>query len=394
MTPQVEKARVMLMISSMRGGGSEQQTLLLLQHLDRGRFCPHLYLTHRQGDLLARIPEDVVVHKYDPAKRGFYYPGRALNDQVHQFQDLIESQQIDVIYDRTFHMTMVAGPASLAAGVPRVSTIVSPPDRALPLVERRFVELKRRRLAKAYGASSRVIAVSRNAADSASRFYGLNSDQIQVVPNPVDRASINARASETVDRPADRLVLACVGRMTEEKGHADLIEAIRILETDWSLNPLHVWMVGDGPLQSNLKTRAREVLKLHRIEFVGHQSDAASWIASVDGLVLPSRFEGMPNVVLEAMALKTPVIATASGGTPELQREPPTMFLAEAANPSSLAEQIKRFAVEAVTRSNHVKAATGMIEQDHDVDKTTRRIESILIDACREKFKTPDSNRS
>ena len=48
--------RVLLMISSMRGGGSEQQTLLLLRHLDRAQFEPHLYVTQRAGDLLARIP--------------------------------------------------------------------------------------------------------------------------------------------------------------------------------------------------------------------------------------------------------------------------------------------------------------------------------------------------
>ena len=375
----------MLMISSMRGGGSEQQTLLLLQHLDRKRFSPHLYLTHRQGDLLAHVPDDVVIHEFQPRKTGIYFPGRALNDQVTHFRDLIRSQQIDVIYDRTFHMTMVAGPASLAADVPRVSTIVSPPDRALPLVERRFVGMKRRRLAKAYHESRRVIAVSRHAADSASQYYGLDSDQIEVVPNPVDRETINKRPKKNLNRPPEKLVLACVGRMTSEKGHTDLIEALRILETNPSQNPLHVWMVGDGPLQSNLQTQARESLKLHSIDFVGHQNDAASWITSADALILPSRFEGMPNVVLEAMALQTPVIATASGGTAELQRDPPTMFLAEPSDPTSLAEQINRFACETEMRLNHVDAASKMIEQDHNVAITTRRIEAILMDACRKE---------
>lgn len=372
----------MLMISSMRGGGSEQQTLLLLQHLDRKIFSPHLYLTHRDGDLLSRVPDDVVVHDFQPRKQGFYFPGRALNDQVEQLRDLIQSQQIDVIYDRTFHMTMVGGPAAATINVPRVSTIVSPPDRALPLVERRFVGIKRRRLARAYRDSKRVIAVSQNAAKSASRYYGLDFDQIEVVPNPVDRASIRARAKTNLDRPADGLVLACVGRMTEEKGHADLIEALRLTETDWRGDPLYVWMVGDGPLQSELETQAGESLKVHRAEFVGHQSDAASWIASADGLILPSRFEGMPNVVLEAMALGTPVIATASGGTAQLQSDPPTMFLAKPADPQSLANQIKRFVDEKQTRLNHVQTATELIGRNHDIGKTTRRIESMLIDAC------------
>ena len=154
----------------MRGGGSEQQTLLLLEHLDRTKFAPHLYLTHREGDLLARVPDDVVINEFQPSRSRLYFPGRALGDQVSHLTNMVRSEKIDVIYDRTFHMTMIAGPAARAADVPRVSTIVSPPDRALPLVERRFVGLKKRRLAKAYRDSSRVIAVSQNAADSAARY--------------------------------------------------------------------------------------------------------------------------------------------------------------------------------------------------------------------------------
>lgn len=375
--------RVLFMISSMRGGGSEQQTLLLLEHLDRTKFAPHLYLTHREGDLLARVPDDVVINEFQPSRSRLYFPGRALGDQVSHLTNMVRSEKIDVIYDRTFHMTMIAGPAALAADVPRVSTIVSPPDRALPLVERRFVGLKKRRLAKAYRDSSRVIAVSQNAADSAARYYGLKVGQIEVVLNPVDRESIINRTVIKDDRPKGVLLLACVGRMTDEKGHADLIEALRLTETDWPHAPLHVWMVGDGPLRQSLEIKAQDVLKLHQLEFVGHQSDAASWIASADALILPSRFEGMPNVVLEAMALGTPVVATASGGTGELQQNPPTMFLAEPAEPASLAKQISRFAADQRATAEQIKAAKEMIQQDHNVDLTTRRIESILMQSVR-----------
>ena len=143
---------VLLMSSSMRGGGSERQTLLLLRHLDRARFAPQLYLTERAGDLLEQIPPDVPVHSYDQAApaRGLYYPGRALAQQSRFLGQLLARESIAVIYDRTFHMTLVAAGPAKALAVPRVSTIVSPPDQALPLVEQRFVELKRRRLAQAY----------------------------------------------------------------------------------------------------------------------------------------------------------------------------------------------------------------------------------------------------
>ena len=144
--------RVLFMISSMRGGGSEQQTLLLLQHLDRSQFVPHLYLTERAGDLLPRVPADVTIHAYGDQTREpmVYVPGRMLHRQSQDLSELLERHSIDVIYDRTFHMTLVAGPAARQCRIPRVSTIVSPPELALPMVERRFIWLKRRRLARAY----------------------------------------------------------------------------------------------------------------------------------------------------------------------------------------------------------------------------------------------------
>ena len=71
------RRNVLLMISSMRGGGSEKQTLLLLRHLDPTRFRPHLYLTERAGELLDRVPDNIPVHAYcdDAAPTRFLLSG-------------------------------------------------------------------------------------------------------------------------------------------------------------------------------------------------------------------------------------------------------------------------------------------------------------------------------
>ena len=305
-----------------------------------------------------------------------------LRDQVHHFAKLIETHSIDVIYDRTFHMTMIAGPAAKAKGVPRVSTIVSPPDRALPLVEKRFVRLKRRRLAQSYRDSKKVIAVSLQAATSAREYYRLPESLVEVVTNPVDRealiaASSSANITSMMPSPS-AITLACVGRMTSEKGHADLMEALTQIKPGPSIA---IWFIGDGPLRGDLERSAKVNLKQHQVHFVGHQSHVPAWIAAADGLILPSHFEGMPNVVLEAMAIGKPVIATRAGGTVELQGDQPTMFMADAGDPASLAKAMEHFREEPSTRERHVQAATEWIHQHHDIHKTTRQIESILDNA-------------
>jgi glycosyltransferase involved in cell wall biosynthesis len=376
--------RVLLMISSMRGGGSEQQTLLLLRHLNRAQFEPHLYVTERAGDLLARIPDDVPVHSFADVKpgRGIYYPGRVLRQQQRHLADLLREQSIDVIYDRTFHMTMIAGPAAKQVGVPRVSTIVSLPDRALPLVETRFVGLKRRRLAKAYRQARHVIAVSQQAADSAESFYGLPVGRVSVIPNPVDVGAVSQAAHEfTVQRDA-AMTLVCVGRMTAEKGQRDLIDAVFRSR----VRPLKLWLIGDGPLRSELQfqvqqCRLRSSGELPDVEFLESLRNPLPFIAAADALVLPSLFEGMPNVVLEAMALRKPVIATRAGGTIELERDQPTIWWAQPGDANSLAAAIDQFVNNADAARARVDVATQMIAAHHDVSRAIGKIGALLATA-------------
>jgi glycosyltransferase involved in cell wall biosynthesis len=380
------RIRVLAMISSMRGGGSEQQTLLLLRHLDRTRFDPHLFLLERTGDLLSRVPDDVTIASFDdqPMKKGFYFPGRIFRQQAARLRQYCQEQSIDVIYDRTFRMTLLASAAVDGLGIRRVSTIVSPPHHAVALVERRFVTIKRWRLASAYRRSHRIIAVSDQASRSAQEYYGLSSDQIETIANPVDAETLRRSAlSRAISSDPSYLILVVVGRMSVEKGHADLIAAIRMLDQNWpsDLRPLCIRMIGDGPLRQQLEEASRE-LKRHQMIFVGIDPDPAAEIAVADALILPSHFEGMPNVVLEAMALNTAVIATRSGGTIELEREEPTIWWADPQSPTSLAAAIEQWATDPQSATQRIKAAQAMIHQYHNVETTIQRIANHLIDAA------------
>ena len=152
---------------------------------------------------------------------------------------------------------------------------------------------------------------------------------------------------------------------------------------EWTSDrPFRILMVGDGPLRSDLERQASEIASPHRIEFIGRKNDVAPIIATSDALVLPSHFEGMPNVVLESMALATPVIATRAGGTVELEREEPTVLWAEPRNPRSIARAILDFATNPTDAERRVSAATQLVRDHHDVTSTTRRIEKYLERAC------------
>lgn len=143
--------------------------------------------------------------------------------------------------------------------------------------------------------------------------------RIHEVPNPVDVTGLRSRATEaivprdpTTDVAGPTPVAIVVGRLVDGKGHADLLDALAATTGGMLLD-----VVGDGPLQDALERRASEPRLAGRVRFHGRVDDRgelAGLIAAADVLVQPARFEGMPNTVLEALALGTPVLATTDLG--------------------------------------------------------------------------------
>lgn len=119
----------------------------------------------------------------------------------------------------------------------------------------------------------------------------------------------------------DARVILSVGRLSQEKGHTDLITAfghMRESTNDDLRQRLYLVLVGDGPERANLQRRAKEVDAEDRIVFAGHRDDAKRFYGIADAFALPSYTEGTPNVLLEAMSAEVPVVCTNVGGIPEL----------------------------------------------------------------------------
>lgn len=416
--------RVLLMISSMDGGGSERQTLLLLQRIDRSKFIPELYLLRRAGSLLGQIPPDVPVHSFDDAEtrssdaeegdwpagetagekaigigprvRAAIFrladrlpiPGKIHRRQVADLAAVLRSRQIDVIYDRTFHMSLIAAPAAKVCGVPRVSTIVSPPSRAVPLNAGRFLAAKRRRLRQAYADAGLVIAVSHPTAVDAARYYRLPRRRFLVVPNPVDSQRLDQIVNDSPRPVRDaRFTIACVGRMSVEKGQTELVWAIGRLKQNYPDFPLpRVWMIGDGPQRESLAGLARRLGIEDSVDFLGHVQQPAPWIAAADAVCVPSHFEGFPNVMLEAMALGVPVIArridvVRSLGRlaldPAIRGRDYVATFDESGNRVgvNLARTIRAARINTTATRSRVIAAGRLAREELSIDKTVPRIE-------------------
>lgn len=175
--------------------------------------------------------------------------------------------------------------------------------------------LPRWQIQRAAESAAGVVAVSRALKD---RLVGLGVPEAKVV---VLRNGVDLARFAPTDRQVTRNRLGItksawlsVGHLTELKGHHLAIDALQIV------HDVKLLVIGEGPLASGLRRQAAQLGVSERVKFLGHvdHDQLPAYYSAADALVLPSRSEGMPNVLLEAMACGTPVIATAVGGIPEI----------------------------------------------------------------------------
>jgi len=169
---------------------------------------------------------------------------------------------------------------------------------------------------------------------------GVPSTRIVIQRNGVDGQRFVVRekseARQLLGLTQDQPIACFVGNMVEEKGPDVLVDAIA--GRGDALRELRVIFIGDGELTEKLKRRVAQFGLSARVRFMGRQAPdkIPMWISAADMLCLPSRREGCPNVVLEALAAGRPVIASRVGGVPELLNNQ-NGIMVPAGDPSALA---------------------------------------------------------
>lgn len=170
--------------------------------------------------------------------------------------------------------------------------------------------------------ADRVIAVSQALKDNMVRL-GIPQERVSVIPNGVDPGKFapmpKQEARDALHLSGHRLILS-VGNLTENKGMDLLIKALHILVYQRHRSDLHLAIVGDGPCRHVLADLVVSLNLLDHVTLVGSipHHELNRWYSAADVFCLASAREGLPNVVLEALACGTPVVATPVGGIPEV----------------------------------------------------------------------------
>lgn len=201
------------------------------------------------------------------------------------------------------------------------------------------------------------------------------------IPSAVSLADLSHTAQEPIppERGIEGPVVLAVGALTEEKGHISLITALRVLQT--SVPDAHLVLVGEGPERPRLERRVRELRLQGRVHFLGPRPSAVQLIRNAQVLAQPSVREALGTTVLEAMALGTPVVATATGGLVELLQGG-AGCLVPPGNPDALADALARVLTDALFRAALVHEARARVAE-YDAPTVADRVAEVYRSALR-----------
>lgn len=208
---------------------------------------------------------------------------------------------------------------------------------------------------------------------------GISPEKIVSVPAGVDLESFHPGVgSDRVRREFDLSspVLGSVAMFRGSKGHLDLLEAFILVRKRFP--SARLLLVGDGGRRPSVEAAAREKDLKDAVIFTGFRRDVPQLIAAMDGFVLAStRTEGVPQSLLQAMAMAVPVVATRTGGIPEVVEDRVTGLLAKAGNPSALARAIEELLDDPQAARERAERARQIVIRSYSREAAMERLEAV-----------------
>jgi glycosyltransferase involved in cell wall biosynthesis len=253
----------------------------------------------------------------------------------------IRASGADVVHTHDYRTNILGGVVARRpdASVPWVATVHLHTNTSRRLKLYRAVDLFLLRLA------DRVITVSRDQRRMLLA-RGIDRHRLVLVPTVVDAAACvgeagdPAEARAAIEVPQEATVVTLVGRLTSQKGVDTFLEAAGVVH---HRRPEALFVVvGDGPDRAALQAQADAASLNGAVRFLGYREDIPRVLAAADIVVMPSRAEGLPHLLLEALAVGRPVVASRVGGIPDVVHHGETGLLVPPAAPGEVADSVLR----------------------------------------------------
>jgi glycosyltransferase involved in cell wall biosynthesis len=345
-------------------GGAEKAMLGLIANMDRERWQPSLYYHPSQGaDELARRAAEMDISL-------FPIPSMPLGMQgARRIPDFV--RQLRACRPQVFHAHLtwpLACKWGLFSAVwAGVEAVVATDHLFLDISYTHVARLQQALLATLIG---RHIAVSEAISTRLQQTFFIPAGKIKVIYNTVLESANTGVLPVELD-PASRPVVLAASRLDPQKGLDTLLEAA-VLTPD-----VNFYIAGDGDLREQLETQAR-LLGLHeRVRFLGWRNDLKSWLATCDLFVLPSRYEGLPLTLLEALDTGKAVVASDIPGVNEVIEHGKTGWLVPVDDPQALAAGIRKLLAEPDLASGLGCAGQESVAQRFSMDMMKSQVTAV-----------------
>jgi glycosyltransferase involved in cell wall biosynthesis len=358
------RINVAFAIDFMGGGGAERQLLNLINHIDRNSFQPSLITIVEEGSHLAEVEPSITKTCFYTGKRSSYCKA------IGRMRRYLGTWKPDIIQCWSDYSAFVtACAACLSRHKPLFIASHRVSIEELYRYDARFGALKKAALLWAYRRADHITTNSGILIEQLSS-YGLS--KVSLIYNGIrigkldDKAAIRTRLGMAGD--SFRIIYA--GSLVRRKGIHDLLYAFsRINDPNMKL-----MIIGEGREKATVTEQAQ---RDKRIEYLGYRENSAEYIKAADMLVLPSQYEGLPNVVMEAMTVGTPVIATNIYGNKELITHQVSGILVPYGDCSAL-EQAMRYCM------NHIEKLPALTEEARK--KVSMFSLEIMVNAYKELY--------
>lgn len=227
-----------------------------------------------------------------------------------------------------------------------------------------------------------VVAVSRGQGDKIIKI-GVSSNNVSVIYNAIDVNSIEGYSSSSFRKDIgiskNSILVVSAGRLSPEKNFSALIDAAKIIASKGDLDFKFV-IFGEGFLREDLERKIQDAQLQGKFYLPGFRRDFVSLLKEVDIFILTSLTEGLPNVILEAYALRRPVIATKVGGTPEIVVDGVTGFLVNPEDKKKMAEHILLLAKNNDLRVKMGENGYQHVKEHFNYETQTKKFEDLYLD--------------
>lgn len=385
----------MLLLWSLHGGGAERTAMHLANHLNRDVFDVRMGLMSRTGPYLPLIEDQSLIvcpesgDRFafdDKGNQAIFKTSQLARSAVlapYSYWKMMKDFKPDVILSFSKGTSMAVRAAAALYGRDKIKWILREGNNTDAVIEDELSnpslqKILKRLTYKTFASSDCLLTISKDLGSTLSKHPLLRNQEVRSIYNTVDIDTVVDKAREKIPMDLKRDYIVSVGRLSHQKAFDSLIRAYASSKVKEKYDLI---IVGQGPLEDSLKSLASEAGVADKVKFPGWSNNPWSWIKNSKAFVLPSRWEGFGNVVIESMACGIPVIVSdCDFGPREIVDHGKSGMLFKVDEIDELKACLNDLLFNEETRTHFAEKALSR-SNDFGISKIVREYEKLLLES-------------